>query len=195
MNNLWVHQFNKIYIFCPTYKVDKTWSPIDQHILSKKVKVFKNIDPRILQSIWNRSSTIKAHGNDNFHVLLYFDDCADDENFKSNYASGLLNRVAFKANHSNISSIFVVQYYVMCAPIIRNNVEFFISFYVQAETELKKIWNELGIGKFCDFKEVFRKYTKEKYSFFLMNRQTAGEPRYYHNLYLINNKEFFPKAK
>lgn len=181
----WIEQFNKIFIICPTYAEDKVWAPLDQYVGSK-IKILLKVDENKLNQIWNEARKRKIE-NDKYHTLIYFDDCGGQASFKKIDESGVINQLTTKGNHSNISTIYVVQRIVFCSPTMRVNAEVVITFYMQNESERKRLYEEYGIGSFKNFNKLLELATKEKYHTLLINRYHAGRANYYHNFKLIKN--------
>ena len=176
----WVNKFKKIYVFCPTYVQDKTWAPIDEHVLSGKVEIIQKYDPLKVKKLWAKCKKLKVEKPED-HYLFYFDDCGGDEGFKINEPTGILNKLVSKGNHSNISTIYVVQSFIMASTIMRFNAEVFITFLTQTDSQQKHIYNEFGIGTFKTFAKIMVECTKAPYNFFVINRQGPGVADYYHN--------------
>jgi Poxvirus A32 protein len=176
----WVNKFKKIYIFCPSYLEDDTWSVLDDYIISKKIEVFTKYDPEKVMQLWKKHKRYKVE-HPNEHFLFYFDDCGGEEGFKINEPTGLLNKLSSKGNHANCSMIYVLQSFVMASTIMRQNAESFIAFLTTNEIQLKHIYSEFGIGSYKKFKQIVLESTMEPYNFFVVNRQGAGVADYYHN--------------
>ena len=117
LNNVWLQQFSKIYIFCPTYCEDNKWRLFDKYLKTKQVEVIRRLDPLEVLNKWQHVKRInKDRGKQKLNVLFYFDDCGSEEGFKTNNDSGILNRLSSKGNHAGISCIFVVQKFTQVIP-------------------------------------------------------------------------------
>ena len=182
----WIRQFNKIYVVCPTYGEDSVWSPLDKYVESGKIKVIDSVDENGLKKIWNLCREIKK-SDPKYHSLIYFDDCGGQVGFRKVNENGVINQLTTKGNHSNISTIYVVQRLVFCSPTMRVNAECVITFYMQSESERKRLFEEYGVGSFKNFTKMIEESTKEPYSTFLVNRKGPGQSRYYHNFQYIKN--------
>lgn len=186
MIHQWIKQFNKIYIVCPTYAEDEVWSGLDEHVNSGLITVLDNINENTLRRVWNGARELKRNG-ETCHILIYFDDCGGQDGFRSLNEGGVLNQLSTKGNHSNISSIFVVQRLVFCSPTMRVNAQYILAFYTQQEDERKRLYKEYGIGTFKNFNMMLDLSTREKYHTLFIDRRGPGEPKYYHNFKLITN--------
>lgn len=181
--------FNKIYIVCPTYAEDKVWGPLDNYVLSGHIELMDKVNENKLKQIWNECRQRKREGDDQFQTLIYFDDCGGQEDFKRIDDKGIINQLATKGNHSNISCIYVVQRVVFCSPTMRVNAQYILIFYTQNESERKRIYEEYGIGSFKNFSALLRLSTLKPYDTLFIDRRGPGEPLYYHNFKLIKHPE------
>lgn len=180
----WLKYFHKVYIFCPTFHQDKKWAAVNKFVKAGLIKVYYTVDSMIIKDIWNKNKTLKDD------ILIYFDDCVGQKDFKINNEQGIINQLVSKGNHANISTIWVVQKFTQCSTIMRVNAEAMITFYVQSDDEKKYIWKEFGVGSFKNFKKMLDHCTEEKYHYLFCNRQGPGRPDYYHNFkYVVYNKD------
>lgn len=184
MTYYWIHAFDKIYIFCPTFSKDPKWSQVNEAVNKGIIKVYGTVKNNTLMQIWKKcDETLQTKPDAQF--MIFFDDCAGQKDFKMNQETGIINQLVSKGNHSHISTVWAVQKVTQCSTIMRNNAEGMITFYVQSEDELKYIWKEFGVGLYKDFKILLRNCTNEKYHNFYVNRQGPGAPDYYHNFKFI----------
>lgn len=180
----WIEMFDRIYIFCPTYAKDNKWRVLDEY-LTTKIQVYAVVKETTIKNIWKQCDMEKEK-NEDAQFLILCDDCAGQADFKINNEQGIINQLVSKGNHSNISTVWVVQKFTQCSTIMRTNAEGLLTFYVQSEDEMKYIWKEFGVGQFKVFRDVLKENTKEKYHNFYINRQGPGMPDYYHNFkYLV----------
>lgn len=184
----WLQQFNKIYIVCPTYAEDKVWGPLDEYVNKGRIVVLDSVNENQLKKIWNDARDKKRKGVEQ-HILIYFDDCGGQTGFKKIGEDGIINQLTTKGNHSNISTIYVVQRIVFCSPTMRINAECVLSFYMQTASERKRLFEEYGIGTFRSFSKMMEESTSQPYHSFLINRHGPGKCSYYHNFKLIKNPE------
>lgn len=177
----WVKQFNKIYIFCPTYKTDDVWASCDEFTRSKKLKVYTYYNEKVVKKLWMYHAKRKEKGHKE-HVLFYFDDCGGEKGFKNVSEDGLMNSMSSKCNHANISLIICVQKLKQLPPTTRLNSEAFLTFNVTSELEKKAIYEDFGLPtSFAEFKRKLNDFTKTPYHFYFVNRQGPGQPDFYHN--------------
>jgi hypothetical protein len=187
----WLDEFDKVFIFCPTYAEDTTWSVLDQYINSGKVKVIEKFSEEILEQKWRWAKHQKLKDG-KFNCLFYFDDCGGEKGFKTNNPDGTLNKFIIKCNHANCSAIWVIQSWILASTTMRKNAESFIIFYPANDNEKNHMYNEFGRGKKSEFCEWIEKHTEKPYSYLVVNRQGPGAYDYYANFKRI---EFTPLIK
>lgn len=117
-------------------------------------------------------------------ILIIIDDFASD---KKVMKSKTLKDLFFAGRKYNISVWITSQYYKIVPPDIRTNAEHLIIFSKQPSTELKKIAEEISIGKFNKKKiiEIFDEISNIDYSFLHYNRKQNINKRY-----MINFQSF-----
>jgi len=185
----WIKQFDKIFIFCPSFQEDDVWSVIDPYVgKNKKIQVYAYFDIKKIKekNIWAKAQKRK---NKKHQTLIYIDDCTGQPGFKVDQPTGYLNIMAATANHNNVSIILCVQKITMASTILRCNMEAFMTFTLN-EKETKPTWEEFGMPvPFKLFRELIHDATAKPYSHYYMNRQGPGTPDYYHNFIPIDWKQ------
>jgi hypothetical protein len=180
----WMKMFDHVFIFCSTYSLDDKWSAIDAYRASGKVRVWGNVKEKTVRKVWAECSRLLVK-DPKKQFLVLFDDCGGQEGFKVDKPEGIINQLVTRGNHSNITTIWVVQKVTQASTTMRANAEGVITFYQQSESELRYLWNEFGVGSFNQFKTMLRNATSEPYHSFYVNRQGPGAPDYYHNFRYI----------
>lgn len=184
----WREQFYKIYIICPTFAEDDTWSYFDEYIKDGKVEVFSEVNENKLKKIWNFCKKQKIE-HKNRHFMIYFDDCTGQPAFKKNAETGVMNQLFSKGRHANITIIIVVQKFTQASTIMRTNADAFLTFMTLSDSEKDYMYKEFGFGGKKKFIELLDDATSEPYDHFYCNRQGAGAPDYYHNFKLIKYRQ------
>jgi Poxvirus A32 protein len=183
----WLDMFETIYLFCPSYLNDEVWRVMDKHVESGKIVVHVGLKESSIVSLWKRLARQKEkNAKPVKHYLFYFDDCGDDPLFKKNDPKHVINGLAIRGNHDNISQVWCVQNLVLCSTIMRNNADGLLTFYIQADRELDYIHGQFGFGKKSDFKQLLQTCTAKKYDNFYVNRQGPGMADYYHNFNFLH---------
>lgn len=191
----WANQFNKVYIFCPTYKTDDVWSLCDEFTRSKKLRVYTFYNEAIIKKLWRYHAKRKEEGKRE-HVLFYFDDCGGEKGFKNNSEEGLMNSMSSKCNHAGISLIMCVQKLKQVSVTTRINTEAFLTFSVDSESERKSIYDDFGLPvSFAEFKRKLHEYTYLPFHYYYVNRQGPGASDFYHNEEKINLEELLKNPK
>lgn len=180
----WIKMFTKIYIFCPTYLEQAKWSSLDKYVKSGKIKVYPVVDEKILKKIWNKYKELKSKGSKH-NVLILFDDCTGQKEFKVNQETGIINLMVSKANHAGISIAAAVQKITQASTIMRSQAEGVLTFSCLQEKEIKPLYDEFGVGKLKNFREMVINSTLQPYHYLYINRQGPGIPDYYHNFKFI----------
>jgi len=115
--------------------------------------------------------------------LIIFDDCAASGSLKNKQA-GMISRIAMNGRHLNLSSIFTSQKFSLISTALRTNVTGAILFNT-SQRELEAIsedYNYLPNKK--DFTNMFRKATKGKNQFLVVNFSNPPD-----SLYMDSNFE------
>lgn len=180
----WLKMFTKIYIFCPTYKEQDKWSSLDKHVNSGKITVYPLVDEKILKKIWAKYKDLKAKGSKH-QVLIIFDDCTGQKDFKVNQETGIINLMVSKANHAGISIVAAVQKLTQASTIMRSQSEGILAFSCLQESEITPFYKEFGIGKLAMFRDIIINSTLLPFHYLYINRQGPGIPDYYHNFKFI----------
>lgn len=182
----WVHQFNKIYIFCPTFRLDKKWSAVDKYVISGLIIPKIKFSEQAVKNVWAKCMREKVESKTEKHTLILFDDCVGQDKFKTNQETGIINQLVCRANHANVSTIWSVQKYTQASTIMRSQAEGLITFQCLQASEQKPLYQEFGMGDLKSFSNLLTECTKEPFHYIYVNRQGPGAPDYYHNFKLIN---------
>lgn len=169
----WLHMFDVIYIFCPTFSKDRKWTQLNDAVEKGKVKVYGTVKNNTLLKIWKKCDEMLIKKPES-QFMIFFDDCAGQKDFKMNNETGVINQLVSKGNHSHISTVWAVQKFTQCSTIMRSNAEGLLTFFVQSEDEMKYIWKEFGVGNFKDFKQLLHSATKENITICMLTVRDLG---------------------
>lgn len=189
LNNYWINMFNKVYIFCPTYKNDAKWGLIDPYIKKGIVSVYTNFSIKRVKAIHKASSKI-VETNPDYHVLIIFDDCTGKNDYKVDGDKGYLNILSCSGNHSNISQIHCIQKLTQVTRTMRLQTEGLITFYIQNEPEIKALHSEFGTGSSKLFRRLLHHCTEKPFHFLYIKMQGPGPSKYFHNFDMIDVNKF-----
>jgi len=132
---LLIKEYQAIYIFSPTSKLDKEWERYKKSLTKKqqeKVFLIDEVDLESIDNLFDMIGDNKLLGSDDKHLLV-FDDITDLYN-RSN--SSVFSKLSFKGRHSNVSYIFSTHKYNMLNTLIRSNVKTKIVFRTTNTHEL-----------------------------------------------------------
>jgi hypothetical protein len=188
--NCWIKKFNKIFIFCPTYKTDKKWGVIDKYIKSGQVKVYTTFDIKKVKRIHMECVKI-VENNPDYHSLIIFDDCTGRPDYKVDNDKGYLNILSCSGNHANISQIHCIQKLTQISRTMRLQTEGLITFHIQNQTELKALHCEFGMGQLKSFQKLLNHCTAKPFHFLYVKSQGPGGSEYYHKFDKINVEKYF----
>ena len=118
-------------------------------------------------------------------VLVIFDDMIADM-INNKKLNPIVTELFFRGRKLNISIVFIMQSYFKVPKDVRLNSTHFFTVKIPNKRELQQIvLNHSSDFDFKDFVKIYKKCTKEPYSF-LVNDTTvqSGNPlRFRHNLY------------
>jgi len=172
-----------IYIFSNSINSD---DKLKRFIKFKKISednLFHGYDEEILEALYNNiySDYQEAieDGEKPKNVLLYLDDIAFSGAFKKN-RYGVINRIFSNGRHVLCSIFITLQSYTSALTSIRENANA-IFLFSMSNRQLEQCADDHAIMSNKDFKKMFRKATKAKYSFLLINYNNPAESRYLNN--------------
>lgn len=163
-------QFDKVYIFSPTIKLQHTFDDVE--ITSGKI--YDSFDREELDKI------IKQNMVNMEDILICFDDCIASDDFKKSKASHPLNEISSIGRHQRISMIILSQRINNgSTPLMRDNCDY-ISLFECSEEELKTAYKHWGsrCKNFEYFKQLYEYCTTENHHFLLINKV---DKKFYHN--------------
>lgn len=166
-------QFEEIYIFSSTANLDKTWNDIEpEHCC-----LFDNFENDELKNIMKSVKKEKVEEDKSCNILIVVDDFHDKNSLKRD---NVLNILATRGRHFNISFVYSVQKYNSLPLVIRTNCLQRIFFRIINKNELDIISEEnstLNISK-KDLGKLLYENTKEKYNYVLIE-DTIDSVKFY----------------
>ena len=107
------HKFNKIYVICPTEKINRFYSDIVDDEC-----IFDNYDEKWVEKLINKMTEINSNKSqkERKNVLLILDDIVSDHNF---HQSPTLKKLFIRGRHINIGIILTFQYLNLIPPVAR----------------------------------------------------------------------------
>lgn len=157
-------EYDEVYIFYPLI-----FTPRNQYQFLKPdpTHCLNFYSSEALQQIIDYQSEI-IKTDKNHRCLLIFDDCISEEGFKENEASNLVNILATKGRHLNISAFITTQYTRSISTSLRSNLDGFILFgsYGEERENIIKIFSVIEKKKFS---KLYIEETKNPHSYLCWN--------------------------
>lgn len=159
--------FDLIFIWSTSFYHDSKWKNI--HIPNPEMMVFEKYELHKIEQLFKTLQEIAKRKV--FNVLMIFDDMID-QNVMKPISMGVIESVAVRGRHYNISVIMISQLYKKISVPMRVNSTNSIFFRIRNRNELEKIMeeNQESLTK-EEFLEVYNYATGEGYSFLHVNNQ------------------------
>ena len=111
------HKFNKIFVICPTEKINKFYSDIVDDEC-----IYDTYEEKFVDELINKMTEVNANkaNKDRKNVLLILDDVVCDHNF---HQSPSLKKLFIRGRHINIAIILTFQYLNLIPPVARTNLD------------------------------------------------------------------------
>ena len=118
--SLYGHQFNKIFVICPSEAVNKFYS---QFLPSENI--FNDYSDEWINKLMARLIKINVGKKDNeaAHILLILDDCVSDVNF---HTAKAFEKLFTRGRHLKISLMITTQYPYLIPPVARINCDYIL---------------------------------------------------------------------
>ena len=173
-NNMYAKDFKKtdIYIFSPSLQSNKWQRFIEAKDIPEE-NLFDDLDEEVLQVLYEDVEEQYHQAIEDKkkppNKLIVFDDLGFGGTMRGQGRFGILDKLVMNGRHFNLSSMFLVQSYKQLSPDVRGNISGLVVFNLSTR-ELDQIvyeHNYLPTGK--EFMKLFRKTTKKKHSYFVIN--------------------------
>lgn len=161
--------FHKIYIFCPTRKMDSKW----EFIQVPEEQCFDEFDEHALQAIIDeqKANNEEVDADERKRILIIFDDMADE--FSAKRSANPMTKLFFNGRHLYISVLLTSQSYTQIPLKCRKNTSHFIIFPVSNKKEIEAIYKEqAGHLNEHDFKKIMDDATRTPYTFLMVDNQS-----------------------
>ena len=110
--------------------------------------------------------------------LIIFDDCGYSGSLKSYKKQNIVDKLICNGRHMNLSQIYTSQRFSQCSTTLRTNLTAAILFNTSAK-ELDLITDDMNyMAKSKDFINMFRRETKERRSFLVVNFSNPPDKLY-----------------
>jgi hypothetical protein len=193
--HFFLNYFDKIYIFSPSWDLDDSWRLFEKKYEKKKIKtevtVHKKVEADDIQDILDQQDAeVTEKGIDNSPItLIVFDDCINEKMVSNN--NKVFTTLFFRSRHMNISVWTTTQSYMKMPRAPRLQLSH-LYLFSPSFSEAKKIAEE-NRNILVDEKsllDMIVKATKQRYSFFGINKMV--EPKYQYRKNLDTILEIIP---
>lgn len=167
-SNFYYRYFHKVYIFCPTRKMDSKWD----YIQIPDDQFFDEFDEQELQKIIDEqiANNEEVDPDERRRILIIFDDLADE--FQASRRRSPLTKLFFNGRHLYISVLLTSQTYKQIPLKCRKNTSNFIIYPVSNKDEIEAIYKEqAGHLSKTAFKAIIDDATSETYNFLFIDNQ------------------------
>ena len=162
------HLFSKIFVICPTEKINPFYNTITQEDC-----IFDEWNENWVEELINSLTKINTHQplSQRKNVLLILDDCMSDINYNG---SRCMKQIYTRGRHFNLSIIATCQYLNSLPKICRSNCDLIIT----GQMNLSSI--EMLSKEYCsnlekkEFISLFNRTTKD-YGFLVINNNSVKE--------------------
>ncbi len=169
--------FSHIVMFCPSFYADPKYRILFPLLKAGKLKVYSEVTEVRLIDFWREVRLNHTHRR----TLLWFDDCMGQPAMRGPALTPIVNN----CRHYNLSIVALIQRLIGVSPNFRGQVEGYIGFQLQQETDRVMAYNEFGMGTRGIFRQLMDYATKEDYSYLFMNRQ-GPTIKYYRRFYPLH---------
>ena len=162
------HLFSKIFVICPTEKINPFYNQI-----TNEDCIFDEWNENWVEELIETLTKINTHKplSERKNVLLILDDCMSDINYNSSKSMKLIYT---RGRHFNLSIIATCQYLNSLPKICRSNCDLIIT----GQMNLSSI--EMMANEYCsnldksEFIKLFNRSTKD-YNFLVINNNSVKE--------------------
>jgi hypothetical protein len=163
------HKFSKIYVICPTEKINRFYSDIVDDEC-----IFDSYDEKWVDKLINKMTEINSNKptKERKNVLLILDDLVSDHNF---HQSPSFKKIIIRGRHINIAIILTFQYLNLIPPVARNNLDtLFVGQMNKQSIDL--LVSEFISGEITkeDFIKMYNRCTKD-YNFLVINNNSVKD--------------------
>ena len=163
------HKFARIYVICPTEKINRFYSDIvDEEC------IFDSYDEKWVNKLIDKMTEINSNkpAKERKNILLILDDLVSDTNF---HQSPSFKKIIIRGRHINIAIILTFQYLNLIPPTARSNLD---TLFVG---QMNKQSVDLLISEFIsgdiskeEFIKMYNRCTKD-YNFLVINNNSVKD--------------------
>jgi hypothetical protein len=163
------HKFARVFVICPTEKINRFYSDIVNDEC-----IYDTYEEKFVDKLINKMTEINANkpNKERKNVLLILDDVVSDHNF---HQSPTLKKLFVRGRHINIAIILTFQYLNLIPPVARNNLDtLFVGQMNKQSIDL--LVSEFISGEITkeDFIKMYNRCTKD-YNFLVINNNSVKD--------------------
>ena len=175
--SLYGHQFNKIFVICPSEAVNKFYS---QFLPSENI--FTEYKEEWIDKLMQRLIKINVGKKDNeaAHILLILDDCVSDVNM---HTARNFEKIFTRGRHMKISLMITTQYPYLIPPVARINCDYILVGQMNKQS-IKIMCDEFLMGDMSP-KQFLKMYydSTNDYGFLIINNNSTSNNNNINSLY------------
>ena len=175
--SIYGHQFNKIFVICPSEAVNKFYSKV-----LPPENIFTEYSEEWIDKLMKRLIQINVGKTDDnsAHILLIMDDCVSDVNMHS---AKNFEKIFTRGRHLKISLMITTQYPYLIPPVARINCDYILVGQLN-EQGLKVMSDEFLMGDISpkEFNKMYYESTND-YGFLIINNNSTASNNNVNSLY------------
>lgn len=163
-------EFKRIVLWCPSYDRTNSRRKPSVYDFISLTDSFPRFDVDHVSDCFDWVEGL----NDNEPTLFIFDDCISEKAFKGNKGDSIMNKIAHRGRHANISTIALTQHYTGAAKQFREESDYYYIFsglgYKEMDNIKKEIFSATTREQYRDFVPITNQYLKGKHDWIMYNK-------------------------
>lgn len=169
-----------IYIFSPSLKSDK-WKRFIQAKDIPEENLFSELDEDLLEVLYEMLeeayNEAVADKKKPPNIVIVFDDLGFGGSMRKG-SHNMIDKLVMNGRHFNVSTAFLIQSYKQLTPDVRSNLSGLVVFNLSTRELDSIVYEHNYLDNSKQFMKLFRKTTKKKHSYFVINYSNTPEELY-----------------